>query len=260
MAKRNGNGSLGRKVKMSQPVAIGFDRYIALVEGKVVKGPTVPKMEVMEKWVVSGGRDIAIGRDTDTGLHVATLTAPAADGPVAFTGEGETMALATMEAIHAYLKAQPKPDPDGKDLPLFRRNGSDGAAEEVDDVGDEEREIVPSVELDPRAEEPVADESATEQRDISHLAGRTFLFVVNPGDRDQWQVEAPTVQVDGETLELVIWEPEGDDRSYDRGWYLHPDYVYENIAGEIRVKSADGKPSPMLVWSRGDAAAASPKA
>src|SRR4051794_10567049 len=102
MAKKT-SGSLGRKVKMSQPVAIDFTTYITLVEGKVIKGPIAPKMEVMEKWVVSGGRDIETYRNKETGLVHATLVSPGADGPDYHMGEGETMALAVTEAIVGYL-------------------------------------------------------------------------------------------------------------------------------------------------------------
>lgn len=248
MAKRNGNGSLGRKVKMSQPVAIAFDRYVTLVEGKVIKGPVVPKMEVMEKWIVSGGRDIEIGRDTETGLHVATLTAPSADGKVLYTGEGETMSLATMEAIHAFLKAQPKPDPEGRDLPLFRENGKGG----VDDATAITPDLVQADEADTGTDEPMVDESTNGQVDSAHLDGWQFQFIVPPADGKSWKKNPPA---DPESdIPIVQWEDGVDANDYDRGWYLHPDYTYDQQAGDIRTAAGE------LVWSRETAAVAGPKA
>lgn len=131
MAKR-GNGSLGRKVKMSQPIAISWSLYISLAGAKVVKGPTVPKMEVMEKWIVSGGRDIEIYRDHESGIIVATLITPAADGRDEYVGRGDTIPLATANAIGAYIDAQPEPDPTGADLPLFNGNGGVASVAEIE--------------------------------------------------------------------------------------------------------------------------------
>jgi hypothetical protein len=129
--QRNG---FGRKVKMSQPIAISWDLYITLAGAKVVKGPVVPKMEVMEKWIVSGGRDIEIHKDRETGTVIATLVAPGSDGPTAFGGQGDTIPLAVANAIGCYIKAQPEPDPSGGDLPLFRRD-SPVADDATDDEG-----------------------------------------------------------------------------------------------------------------------------
>jgi hypothetical protein len=118
---------------MSQPVAIDFTTYITLVEGKVIKGPIAPKMEVMEKWIVSGGRDISIDRDHESGHYRrdphCRERASTADR---LRGRGRDDGARVTEAIVDYLKAQPKPDPEGKDLPLFKGNGGVASVAEIE--------------------------------------------------------------------------------------------------------------------------------
>jgi hypothetical protein len=72
--------SLGRKVKMSQPVAIDFTTYITLVEGKVIKGPIAPQLEVLEKWIgVASVAEIELEREAKGDVDEAE--APDEDGP-----------------------------------------------------------------------------------------------------------------------------------------------------------------------------------
>jgi hypothetical protein len=257
------NGTLGRKVKMSQPIAIPWDLEIALVGAKVVKGPAVPKMEVMEKWIVGGGRDLEISHDRDAGLTVATLICPGADGPMRYEGSDVTMALATANAIHEYIKAQPKPDPEGKDLPLFRGNGGVASVAEIelereakddgdkDEAPDEDGPKDLEAQLDDAlavADAP-ADVVAAEEPAVRDWR---FLFMVDPTDIKLWQADTPS---DDEFL--VVDFDEGD-AANDRGWYIAPGYRYDHKAGEIREELDGGETE--LVWSRLEASTAAPVA
>jgi hypothetical protein len=249
--------SLGRKVKMSQPVAIDFTTYITLVEGKVIKGPIAPKMEVMEKWIVSGGRDISIDRDHESGHYLAILTAKSIDGQVDFEGKGETMALAVTEAIVDFLKAQPKPDPEGKDLPLFKGNGGVASVAEIElereakgdvdeaEAPDEDGPKDLEVQLDDAlttadvadADQAPAPESQPPVREW------TWLHIINPGDAKRWKQDAPRF----DDAPVVEFE-EGDDAN-ERGWYLDPDFFYDREVGQISQRNPVPGQSA-VVWSR----------
>lgn len=236
-------GSLGRKVKMSQPVAIPWDLAIALVAAKVVKGPAVPKMEVMEKWIVGGGRDLEIAHDRDAGTTVATLICPSPDGQVRYVGTDVTMALATANAIHEYCKAQPLPDPTGADLPLFRGNG--GVAS-VAEMGLDEEPAGSFVDLDSIVQEAAREMNAAVAAmpdALPPVREWTWLHIINPSDAKRWKKEAPAF----EGAPVVEFE-EGDD-SNERGWYLDPDFFYDREMGFISQRN----PIPgqaAMVWSR----------
>lgn len=286
MAKRNGNGPqrgpLGRKVKMSQPVAIPWDLAIDLVDAKVVKGPVVPKMEPMEKWIVSGGRSFSVAHDE--GLAIVAITAPGIDGETRVEGIGETLPLATAKAIQALWRATPKPDPDGKDLPLFRAGTGlphDGAEEADDgdpifgedipfgpggfDTGDLPPDLVEeSADADPEPDRygpPHGRANPDDQAAFVQWAQAndpepgtggfaddgadwTFLFVVDPQDLRQWKASVPAV--DG----VAIVDFDDGTQELDRGWYLHPEYAYDPKVGAIAAKAEPGTP----VWTRDEAA------
>lgn len=241
---------LGRKVTMSQPVAIPFDRYIALVEGKVIKGPVVPKMEQMEKWIVSGGRDIEVHKDREAGIVLATLTCPGPNGPAHFFGEGKTIPLAVMEAIHDYLVHQPKPDPAGSDLPLFRGNGGTATVVEQQLLDDPSK--VSATAPDPAGWSDVPFSGETIQLgepgfdtgdlppDEDDGSGWQFLCIVP--DQALWKADPPR-----DELAPIVEFDEGKDDA-DRGWYLAPGYAYDHKAGEIRELMDGGE--TQVVWSR----------
>jgi hypothetical protein len=237
------NGTLGRKIKMSQPVAIDFTTFITLVEGKVIKGPTAPKMEVMEKWIVSGGRDISVSRDHESGRYLAILTAKGADGPIEYEGEGETMALAVTEAIVEFLKAQPKPDPEGKDLPLFRGNGGVASVAEMDLDEEPAGSFIDVGAIARAAAAELNAAVATMPEELPPVREWTWLNMINPGDAKRWKKEAPTFEGSP-----VLEFEEGDD-SNERGWYLDPDFFYDREMGIITQRN----PVPgqvATVWSR----------
>lgn len=242
------NGSLGRKVKMSQPIAIPWDLAIDLVAAKVVKPPTVPKMEPMEKWIVAGGRSFDVSHDD--GLTVVTLTAPGIDGDSTFEGVGETLPLATARAIQELWKATPKPDPNGADLPLFKGNGGVASVAEmglqavsVDEIArDLEAEIragaVPGVSITDDGRVSDADPVRTREDD-----GWRHMQVIAQQDGKLWKREAP---VDLNHAPILVWE-EGGGGDIDRGFWLAPGYVYDRELGEIRDQQ-DGRDD--LCWSR----------
>lgn len=287
MAKRNGSGnaSLGRKVKMSQPVAIPWDLAIDLVDARVVKGPVVPKMEPMEKWIVSGGRSFSVSHDE--GLTIVAITAPGIDGETRVEGIGETLPLATAKAIQALWRATPKPDPDGKDLPLFR--AGTGLPDDDGDGHDdnphfpfefEPREPEASADGEPEPATDVVQETAGDEADDGTDRYGPPHGRANPDDQAafvEWaQANDPEPGSGGfaddgpEWTFLFVADPQDlkrwkksapsvdgvaivdfDDGSgeSDRGWYLHPDYTYDPQVGFISKRDpVSGEPA--MVWSR----------
>lgn len=242
------NGTLGRKVKMSQPVAIPWDLAIDLVAAKVVKPPTVPKMEPMEKWIVAGGRSFDVSHDD--GLTVVIITAPGIEGRTVFRGEGETLPLATARAIQELWQATPQPDPNGADLPLFRGNGGvasvaemrlevDGALTDMD-TARSDATTAASEDDDPDARESLIASGAMELPPVREW---TWLNIINPGDAKRWKQEAPSFEGS------PVLEFEAGDDSNERGWYLDPDFFYDREMGIISQRN----PVPgqlATVWSR----------
>ena len=229
-------------VKVIQPIQIDWLLAKDLVKAGVMRPPTVPKMEAMEKWILARGWDLSIGHDKETGQTMATVTAPMDDGPKNFYGFDATMAMATAKAIQYAWASQPQQssfldsDEDEADLPEKEQMTLAPHPESVATMMSEppDEDFVPG----PPIEQPRA------------LGGWSFLFIVDPNDSVLWKVIRPSGIRDGDdgsqAYPLVDWE-EGDDLN-DRGWYLAPGYAYDHQLGIIALEDDN-----QVLWSREEA-------
>lgn len=255
------------KIKLSQPIALEPRLRDVLEKHGVRKGPTVDKVEALQKAATAKKWLFTIHEDRKDGLAHATLEVPGPDGLLYFKAEAMTIPLAMTLALCDALENGPQQssfmdnatpaDPDGKDLPMFRGNGGVagpiGVAIDPQQVADELTADIETAIRDGAiegvsllADGTVGDAPAAPASGYPG-DGWQFQFIVPPADTKRWKASIPT---DLDDQPVVRFEEGGETSALDRGWYLNPAYSYDHKAGEIRIKSTMAGQHGAIAWSR----------